>query len=391
MNNIPTELLRTFVAVVDMRSFTRAAQSLGITQPAVSAQVKRLQTLLGGELMDKSAPGVMLTPMGESVLGSARELLAINDRILTLAAAPADAATIRVGLPGDFIGDVLWRTVAHSRETRPDVAFHLKSCPSEILARELGQGDLDVAVIVSGTGPYADARYHWTESMVWVHAALTRLDPDVPVPLVSHGDKCLMHRHVGEALERAGRAYKLSFTETSITSLATAVGAGLGGMALPRCAPLPADLSVWDAAPLPPLPAMVCNVCVRAGAHEAADRFAQDLAAAYAARRARPRPTPPPALTASKVGTSPAVAGDARRGHFAHQPDAAPIRRGAVQESLDVIWMPWLPRPLDAILRTRRRWARLMRPRMKSSPRPSSPKRRGRLPPRRGSMRVRPG
>jgi DNA-binding transcriptional LysR family regulator len=48
MTNIPTELLRTFVAVVDMRSFTRAAQSLGITQPAVSAQVKRLQQLLGG-------------------------------------------------------------------------------------------------------------------------------------------------------------------------------------------------------------------------------------------------------------------------------------------------------------------------------------------------------
>jgi len=49
MINIPTELLRTFVAVVDLRSFTKAAQSLGITQPAVSAQVKRLQQLLGGE------------------------------------------------------------------------------------------------------------------------------------------------------------------------------------------------------------------------------------------------------------------------------------------------------------------------------------------------------
>ncbi len=290
MSNIPTELLRTFVAVVDMRSFTRAAQSLGITQPAVSAQVKRLQQLLGGDLMDKSAPGVMLTPFGESVLGSARQMLAINDRILTLAAEPADAATIRLGLPGDFVGDILWRTVAYSQGSRPDVGFHLKSCPSEILARELSQGDLDVAVIVSGTSPYADARYHWTEPMVWVRAALTRIDPGVPVPLVSHGDKCLMHRHVGEALERAGRAYKLSFTETSITSLATAVGAGLGVMALPRCASLPADLAIWADAPLPRLPEIICNVCVRSGAHEAADRFAQDLAAAYAAGRAPAAP-----------------------------------------------------------------------------------------------------
>jgi len=100
MTNIPTELLRTFVAVVDMRSFTRAAQSLGITQPAVSAQVKRLQQLLGGDLLDKSAPGVLLTPMGESVLGSARRLLAINDQILNLAAAaPAEPHVIRVGVP----------------------------------------------------------------------------------------------------------------------------------------------------------------------------------------------------------------------------------------------------------------------------------------------------
>jgi DNA-binding transcriptional LysR family regulator len=283
MNNIPTELLRTFVAVVDMRSFTRAAQSLGITQPAVSAQVKRLQQLLGGDLMDKSAPGVMLTALGQSVLGSARQMLAINDQILTLAAAPADIAAIRVGLPGDFIGDVLWRTVARSQEMRPDVGFHLKSCPSEVLARELAQGDLDVAVIVSEAGPHEGARHHWIEPMVWVRAALTRIDPDAPVPLLSHGDKCLMHRLVGEALERAGRAYKLAFTETSITSLAAAVGAGLGVMGLPRCASLPSDLSIWDEAPLPPLPKIVCNVCMRPGAHAAADRFADELAEAYAA------------------------------------------------------------------------------------------------------------
>ena len=105
MTNIPTELLRTFVAVVDLRSFTRAAQSLKITQPAVSAQVKRLQQLLGGELMDKSAPGVKLTPLGDGVLESARRLLAINDQILGIAAAPA-AETIRVGAPGDFVGEL---------------------------------------------------------------------------------------------------------------------------------------------------------------------------------------------------------------------------------------------------------------------------------------------
>jgi len=286
MTNIPTELLRTFVAVVDMRSFTRAAQSLGITQPAVSAQVKRLQQLLGGELLDKSAPGVLLTPMRESVLGSARRLLAINDHILNLAAVPpAEPNIIRVGLPGNFVGDTFWRTVALTRESRPDIRFHVKSGASEALLRELRQGELDVGIVVSGD-PHSDARFHWSEPLAWVRAPFTRIDPGVPVPLVGHGEKCFAHRQTTEALDRAGRAYTLAFTETSVSSLAPAVTAGLGVMALPRCLAQGADFTEWDDAPLPPLPSVVCNVCVRTGADETVDRFAQALADAYGRDRA---------------------------------------------------------------------------------------------------------
>src|SRR5262249_60696384 len=86
MTNIPTELLRTFVAVVDLRGFTKAAQVLGCTQPAVSAQIKRLQGLLGSDLLDKSAPGVVPTERGKAIADCARRLLAINDQIIELAA-----------------------------------------------------------------------------------------------------------------------------------------------------------------------------------------------------------------------------------------------------------------------------------------------------------------
>ncbi len=289
MTNIPTELLRTFVAVADLRSFTRAAHSFGITQPAVSAQVKRLQQLLGGELFDKSAPGVLLTPMGESVLGFARRMLAINDRILDLTGMPpAEPAVLRVGIPGNFVGDILWRTVARSRESRPDMRFHIKSGTSEALLREVRQGELDVALVMSGADPHTDALLYWTEEMVWVRAPLTRIDPGLPVPLVSHGEKCLTHRHVTDALDRAGRAYSLSFTETSVSSLSAAVKAGLGIMALPRCIAHGADLTVWDGAPLPSLPSIVCNMCARSGADAAADQFARVLTDAFAGGRAEP-------------------------------------------------------------------------------------------------------
>ena len=104
MLNIPTELLRTLVTVVDQRSFTKAAQLLGVTQPAVSAQIKRLQFLLGYEVLDKSAPGVSLTPRGEMVAVRARRMLSINDQILQLDGGQPEPQTVRVAIPGDFAG-----------------------------------------------------------------------------------------------------------------------------------------------------------------------------------------------------------------------------------------------------------------------------------------------
>src|ERR671927_159318 len=104
MTNIPTDLLRTLVAVVDLRSFTKAAASLGVTQPAVSAQIKRLQFLLGYDLLDKRAPGVSLTPRGQAVVNQARRLLSINDDIRLLTTDRPSAKTLHVGIPGDYSG-----------------------------------------------------------------------------------------------------------------------------------------------------------------------------------------------------------------------------------------------------------------------------------------------
>jgi DNA-binding transcriptional LysR family regulator len=287
MTNIPTELLRTFVAVVDLRSFTRAAQLLGVTQPAVSAQVKRLQQLLGGDLMDKSAPGVLLTPMGENVLAYARRLLAINDQILDLAGeAQTTAPMVRIGMPGDLIGNALWATIAWCRSLRSDVRFSVRGGSSLSLLADLRQGDLDLAVTISGPEPHGEARFHWTEDLVWVRAPHLSLAVDAPVPLVGHGDKCHIHRQALEALERAGRAYTQPFAEDSRVALAAAVAAGLGIMALPRCMSQATGVAVWSDPSLPPLSSVVCNVCVRAGAGEIIEQVAGTLADAMMSGRA---------------------------------------------------------------------------------------------------------
>src|SRR3954466_7564601 len=137
MTNIPTELLRTLIAVVDLRSFTKAAQSLGVTQPAVSAQIKRLQSLLGSDLLDKSAPGVSLTSAGELVVNYARRLLSINDQILDIAGPRSVAKIVRIGATGDFTGSGIARGLRGHRVRRPDLRFEVYTSNIEGLLRDL--------------------------------------------------------------------------------------------------------------------------------------------------------------------------------------------------------------------------------------------------------------
>ena len=128
MTNIPTDLLRTLVAVVDLRSFTKAAAKLGVTQPAVSAQIKRLQFLLGGDLFDRSVQGISLTPQGDLVVSYARRLLSINDQIVHIReSGPRSELVIRVGTPSDFVASMLPGTLAQFRERWPDVRFVVRT------------------------------------------------------------------------------------------------------------------------------------------------------------------------------------------------------------------------------------------------------------------------
>src|ERR1043166_8237664 len=264
MLNIPTDLLRTLVAVVDLRSFTKAAQALGITQPAVSAQVKRLQSLLGYELLDKRAPGVSLTPRGESVVLHARRLLSINDEILQLTGGHG-SKTLRVGIPGDYAGSRIPEKLARFRIRWPDVNFLVSSGASEDLLRDLEQGDLDVIMAVTEQPPNIKPRHNWMRQAVWVHSASTRLDPQAPVPLVCYGDDCACQRVAIAALRQAGRGCEFVFTSRSLVSLAAAVSAGFGVMVMPRGRALKNDLMVWEDAPLPRLPELYCGIYVREG------------------------------------------------------------------------------------------------------------------------------
>ncbi len=281
MTNIPTDLLRTLVAVVDLRSYTKAAQSLGVTQPAVSAQIKRLQFLLGTDLFDKSAPGIALTPRGEMVVNHARRLLSINDQIFSLAGPRSAERTIRVGTPGDFVAAALPGALANFREQCPGVRFHVRSGSYDPLIRQLRQGEIDLLVTLS-MGPALDARHHWKEEMVWVRGATTKIDPNRPLPLVSYGEDSMSHRLAVAALKKIGRDWEDVFFGPSIVSLSAAVAAGLGVMVLARRRVFGPGLVIWDDGGMPQLPLLNCGIYIREGSdrellEQLADAIVTDL------------------------------------------------------------------------------------------------------------------
>lgn len=288
MTNIPTDLLRTLITVIDRRSFTKAAQSLGVTQPAVSAQIKRLQRMVGYDVLDKSAPGVSLTSRGELVVAQARRLLAINDEILQLSCNEPAAPKLRVGIPGDYSGSRIPATLARFRLRWPDIGFVVTSGTSDTMLRALQQDELDLVMAVTDSPPAIKPRHLWMRQAVWVRSDATRVDPDGPVPLVSYGEDCACQRVAVAALNQAGRRCDFSFTSPSLTSLAAAVSAGFGVTVMPRGRAMRNNLYVWEDAPLPPLPQLYCGIFIsernpRPAAGELADYLDADL-------RAEPQP-----------------------------------------------------------------------------------------------------
>jgi DNA-binding transcriptional LysR family regulator len=276
MTNIPIELLRTFVAVVDQRGFTKAAQTLGCTQPAVSSQVKRLQRLLGSELLDKSAPGVILTEKGEAIVKCARRMLAINDQILDLARPRAPGPPLRIGIPPEFGGTLLPAALADFHRRAPHRGFHVRCDGSEQLLRGMRQDEIDLAIaFTQSSHAPVEAHERWTEHVVWVRGPSAAYDPTRPVPLVTHDESSALSRLSIHALDQAGRDWEIVFKAASSVSVAAAVAAGLGIAAtIERLTP--ADLTVWRDPPLPPLPDIECGIYLRQGRdHELLEQLAR--------------------------------------------------------------------------------------------------------------------
>jgi len=257
-NHVPIELLRTFAAIVETGSFTKAAAALGLTQSAISAQVKRLQLLVGGEIFARSGPGLRLTDLGEMVESYARRILALNDQIFLHAGAAA--RTLRAGLAkamvDRFLPAILEQTSQAGR--RPPLLMRCDS--SEVLAKSLAAGYLDLAVLIAPPGLRHHFQVEWKERLCWVSAPTFLLSPGAPLPLVS-APESLPERIATRACEAAGLAHTTAFLGTDFNARLLATAAGLGFMVMLERT-VPSHLKIARERYLPALPEVSAGICL---------------------------------------------------------------------------------------------------------------------------------
>jgi DNA-binding transcriptional LysR family regulator len=261
--NIPIEVVRTVVEIAEQGSYTKAGERLLLGQPAISAQIKRLQTLVGGPIFEKTATGLRPTSKGKLVIAQARRILESNNRILELGGAVRETPPLRVGLSNLYAGPFceIWQR-RHGDFAEP-VCVHCDE--SSELVRMLSEGYLDVACLVQAPANVAIAT--WEEPFVWARAPHFVLSPGAPVPLVSIALD-LSNSVAVDALERSGVTFRLVFESPDFWARIAAVRAGMGIMALPA-RHLPADLVVARDYYLPAINSPLGGICVRAGAKDA--------------------------------------------------------------------------------------------------------------------------
>lgn len=146
------ELARTFLAIVETRSFMKAADLLHVSQTAVSARVKTLETQLGRPLFVRNRGGVTLTAAGRQFLDYAPSFVRLWQRARQQVAVPeGHRAVLAVGVEASMWSPWLTQWVIRMRATAPDVALRLRFGWRDELTDAVAEGLIDLSVVYAPT------------------------------------------------------------------------------------------------------------------------------------------------------------------------------------------------------------------------------------------------
>ncbi len=250
LNNLSLDSLRTLVATQDLGGFARASERLLRTPSAISLQMKRLQEEIGVPLFRKKGRKMLLTEQGEIALRYARRVLELNDEMIDTLRGSSLAGVVRIGFGQDFTGNVLPLVIARFNALYPLVKLEVTVDLGQVLLQAIDSGDLDLTLTLGGAQKKT-AQLLSELPLHWIASPSFRDHAKQPLPLALFNPPCGCQTPGLEALESAGRSWRIAMTSPSLTGVWAAVSAGLGLTTRAELG-LPADVHTVELG-LPPL------------------------------------------------------------------------------------------------------------------------------------------
>lgn len=250
---IDTDLLRTFLAIAETGSFTRAAEEVHKTQSAVSMQMRKLEDRLGRALFERGGRSVRLTPEGQRLMDYAQRIVRLNQEAVAAFTEPALAGSVTLGVPDDYADRLLPRVLSAFARSHPYVELVVHCNGSVMLARDLDRGELDLAIVTHGaSGRLAEVVRR--EPLSWVASPEHCAHLADPLPLAVGPTTCAWRIAAMTALDSADRRYRIAYTSAAAVALSSAVLAGLAVSVLPESAIRPEMRILTERDGFPQLP-----------------------------------------------------------------------------------------------------------------------------------------
>lgn len=282
---VDPKVLRSFLAVCELRSFSQAARLRDMSQPTITQHVQRLEAMAGAPLFVRGGRKITLTSTGESLRSLAARFEEAHQDILRFLGAERRLGRIRFGAAEDFASTQLPMMLRAFTSAHPDVVFSLSVQEYLPLIDALRREELDLALVKQFDAHLMPA-FHRTvvapDRLVWVADRGVEPGPDDPVPLVTYRAPSMTRDRVFGALAEADRGWRAACECQGSNGIIAAIRAGLGVGALPLSL-VPRDLTVCSpAADLPELGGVNFVLLRRPELHEDDAKAVQALADAIA-------------------------------------------------------------------------------------------------------------
>ncbi len=258
MKQLSLDNLRTFVSVIEQGGYARAGELLGRSQPAISLQIKKLESQIERKLFTKVGQRHLPSSDGNWLYPKAKELLALNDNIFrSLSPAPL-SGRLRLGIPNEFASTLLPGVIGEFSARYPDVSLEVTSALSRDLLAPGIRENFDMILALVNPDAETDGEQLVEDEIVWVGDPNRHYLGD-SISLVLAPDGCMYRSRVIEELKQQTRAWKITYTNADLSGLVAAISQGLGITALAR-ASLPDNVAVLRHPQLPTLGKV--NICL---------------------------------------------------------------------------------------------------------------------------------